>query len=179
MGAEQLRAAVCRVGVGVHNAARQLAQLADMPHQQYLFKVRRRCHIQRISDKVGRLDHRDISKLRIRFVQIVQPVIARGKDEPPVVVCPQRRLIHLQLDGIQNGLLAHGFYNAAGAQHRQPALHPDMGVKGAPGYLLAAGDRDSHGKAAGVTGGFRLPAQRLGDHLPGHMVDGGLPNRLV
>ena len=54
-----------------------------------------------------------------------------------------------------------------------------MGVKGAPGYLLAAGDGDSHGKAAGVTGGFRLPAQRLGDHLPGHMVDGGLPNRLV
>ena len=54
-----------------------------------------------------------------------------------------------------------------------------MGVEGAPGYLLAAGDGDGHGKAAGVTGGFRLPAQRLGDHLPGHMVDGGLPDRLV
>ena len=52
MGAEQLRAAVCRVGMGVHNAARQLAQLADMPHQQHLFEVRRRCNIQRISDKV-------------------------------------------------------------------------------------------------------------------------------
>ena len=179
VGAKQLRAAVCRVRVGVHNAARQLAQLADMPHQQHLFKVRRSCHIQRISDKVGRFDHRDISKLRIRFMQIVQPVIARGKDEPPVVVCPQRRLIHLQLDGVQNGLLAHGFYNAAGAQHRQSALYPDMGVEGAPGHLLAAGDRDSHGKAAGITGGFRLPAQRLGDHLPGHMVDGGLPHRLV
>ena len=165
--------------MGVHNAARQLAQLANVSHQQHLFKVRRRCHIQRISDKVGRLDHRDISKLRIRFVQIVQPVIARGKDEPPVVVCPQRRLIHLQLDGVQNGLLAHGFYNAAGAQHRQPALHPDMGVEGAPGHFLAAGDGDGHGKAAGITGGFRLPAQRLSDHLPGHMVDGGLPDRLV
>ena len=54
-----------------------------------------------------------------------------------------------------------------------------MGVEGAPGYLLTAGDGDSHGKAAGVAGGFRLPAQRLGDHLPGHMVDGGLPDRLI
>ena len=62
-------------------------------------------------------------------MQIVQPVIARGKDEPPVVVCPQRRLIHLQLDGVQNGLLAHGFYNAAGAQHRQAALDPQMRLK--------------------------------------------------
>ena len=150
-----------------------------MPHQQHLFKVCRCCHIQRITDKVGRFDHRDGGKLRIRFVQIVQPVIARGKDEPSVVFCPQRRLIHLQLDGVQNGLLAHGFYNAAGAQHRQPALHPDMGVEGAPGYLLAAGDGDSHGKTAGITGCFRLPAQRLADHLPGHMVDGGLPDRLV
>ena len=112
-------------------------------------------------------------------MQIVQPVVARGKDEPSVAFCPQCRLIHLQLDGVQNGLLAHGFYNAAGAQHRQPALYPDMRVEGAAGYLLTAGDRDSHGKAAGVTGGFRLPAQRLGDHLPGHMVDGGLPDRLV
>ena len=112
-------------------------------------------------------------------MQIVQPVVARGKNEPPVVFCPQRRLIHLQLDGVQNGLLAHRLYDTAGAQHRQPALHTDVGVKGASGYLLAAGDRDGHGKAAGVTGGFRFPAQRLGDHLPGHMVDGGLPDRLV
>ena len=149
-----------------------------MPHQQHLFKVCC-CHIQRISDKVGRFDHRDSGKLRVGFVQVVQPVVARGKDEPSVVFCPQCRLIHLQLDGVQNGLLAHGFYNAAGAQHRQPALYPDMRVEGAPGHLLAAGDGDSHGKTAGVTGCFRLPAQRLGDHLPGHMVDGGLPDRLV
>ena len=52
VGAEQLRAAVCHVGVGVHNAARQLAQLADVPHQQHLVKMCRCCHIQRISDKV-------------------------------------------------------------------------------------------------------------------------------
>ena len=34
MSTEQLGAAVCRVGVGVHNAARQLDQLANVPHQQ-------------------------------------------------------------------------------------------------------------------------------------------------
>ena len=54
-----------------------------------------------------------------------------------------------------------------------------MGIEGAPGYLLTAGDGNGHGKAAGVAGGFCLPAQRFGDHLPGHMVDGGLPDRLV
>ena len=179
MGAKQLRAAVCRVGVGIHDAARQLAQLANVPHQQHLLKVCCCCHIQRFPDKVGGLDHWDGGKLRVGFVQIVQPVVARGEDEPSMAFCPQRRLIHLQLDGVQNGLLAHRLYDAAGAQHRQPALHPDMGVEGAPGYLLTAGDGDGHGKAAGVAGGFCLPAQRFGDHLPGHMVDGGLPDRLV
>ena len=112
-------------------------------------------------------------------MQVVQPVVARGKDEPLWGTGPQNSLVHFQLDGVQDGLLAHGLHDAAGAQHRKAALHPDVRVEGAPGHFLAVLDGNGHRKAAGITGGFSLPAQGLGDHLPGHMVDGGGTNRLV
>ena len=179
MGTEQLGAAVGRVGVGVHDAAGHLDQFAYMAHQQHLFKPGRGCHIQRISDEVGGLDHRDGRKGRVGVVQVVQPVVARGKDEPLWGTGPQNSLVHFQLDGVQDGLLAHGLHDAAGAQHRKAALHPDVRVEGAPGHFLAVLDGNGHRKAAGITGGFSLPAQGLGNHLPGHMVDGGSTNGLV
>ena len=52
MGTEQLGAAVGSVGMGVHNTARHLDQLAHMAHQKHLFKAGRCSHIQRITDKV-------------------------------------------------------------------------------------------------------------------------------
>ena len=52
VGAEELGAAVRRVGVGVHDAARQLDELAHMPDEQHLREVLRRCHIQRLADKI-------------------------------------------------------------------------------------------------------------------------------
>ena len=47
-------------GVGVHDAARQFDQLADVAHQHHLFEVGCRRHIHRIPDEVRGLDHRDI-----------------------------------------------------------------------------------------------------------------------
>lgn len=55
MGAEQFGAAIRHAGMGVHNAARQLDQLADVPHQQYLCKLLRSGHIQRIPIKLEHL----------------------------------------------------------------------------------------------------------------------------
>ena len=52
VGAEQLGAAVRRVGVGVHDAARQLAELAHMAHEQHVLKPGRSGHIQRIADEI-------------------------------------------------------------------------------------------------------------------------------
>ena len=115
-------------------------------------------------------------------MEVVQPVVAGRKDEPPGAggcFGPQGGLVHFQLDGVQNGLLAHGLHDAAGAQHRQPALDPDVGVEGTLGHLFAALDGEGHSKAAGVTGIFGLSFQRLGDHLTGDMVDGGFSDRLV
>ena len=52
MGAEQLGPAVGLTGVGVHNTARQLDQLAHMPDQKHLLKMLGRRHIQRVTDKI-------------------------------------------------------------------------------------------------------------------------------
>ena len=52
MGAEQLGAAVGAAGVGVHDAARQLDELAHMPDEQHLREVLRRGHIQRFPDEI-------------------------------------------------------------------------------------------------------------------------------
>ena len=111
--------------------------------------------------------------------QIVQPVVAGCQYQPFRRAGAQGGLIHFQLDGVQNGLLAHGFHNAAGAQNRQPAFHPDVGVEGAFCNFGAAFDGNDHRKAAGIPGVFGLPLQGFGDHLPGHMVDGGFTHRLV
>ena len=52
MGAEQLRTAVGGVGVGVHDAARQLDELAHMAHQKHLLESGGSGHIQRVTDEV-------------------------------------------------------------------------------------------------------------------------------
>lgn len=52
MGAEQLSAAISLFGVGVHNAARQLDQLAHMADEQHFRKVFGCHHIQRFTDKI-------------------------------------------------------------------------------------------------------------------------------
>ena len=52
VGAEQLGAAVRLSGMGIHNAARQLDELAHMADQQHLLKLLRCRHIQRITDEV-------------------------------------------------------------------------------------------------------------------------------
>ena len=83
------------------------------------------------------LDHRDAAVFRQVLGQIVQPIVAGGQDQPLGALLPQGGLVDLQLHGIQDGLLAHGLHNAAGAQDGKPAFHPDVGVKGAFGGFLA------------------------------------------
>ena len=80
---------------------------------------------------------------------------------------------------IQKRLLAHRLHNAAGAQHRQAALNPQMRVEGALGRSLAAFDGDDHREPAAVADGVRLPQKRLGYHLPRHTVDGCRADGLV
>ena len=182
MSTEHLGTAIRRVGMGVHHARAQLDQLAHVPHQKHLFKSCRGRHVQRVPDKVGGLDHREPLKLRQSRGQIVQPVVAGGQHQPPGPgggFGPQCSLIHFQLDGIQNRLLAHGLHDAAGAQHGKPALHPDVRVEGALCGLGAALDGNGHRKTAGVGSIFGFPFQRLGDHPARHIVDGGFAYRLV
>ncbi len=52
MGAEQLSAAISLLGVGVHDAARQLDQLAHMTDEQHFRKVFGCRHVQRFTDKI-------------------------------------------------------------------------------------------------------------------------------
>ena len=182
VGAEHLGAAIGGVGMGVHDARCQLDQLAHMAYEKRFFKVCRCGHIQRVTDEVRGLDHREPLELRQGAGQIVQPVVARGQHQPPWAVCvfgTQSGLIHFQLDGVQNGLLAHGLHDTAGAQHGKPALHPDVGVEGALCRFGPALNGDGHGKAACVGRVLGLPFQRFGDHLAGYMVDGGFAHRLV
>ena len=153
-----------------------------MAYQKHFLKFGRGSHIQRIPDEVGGLDHREPLELRQSAGQIVQPVVTGGQHQPPGaggIFCAQCGLIHFQLDGIQNGLLAHGFHDAAGAQNGKPALHPDVRVEGALCRLGTAFHRDGHRKAAGVGSIFSFPFQRFGNHLAGHMVDGGFAYGLV
>ena len=176
MGAEQLGPAVGLTGVGVHNTACQLDQLAHMPDQKHLLKMLGHRHIQRVTDKIGDLYNRNICQLRHISGKIVQPVVAGCQNQ---AAAPQRGLMDLQLQRVEDSLLAHRLHYAAGAQHRQSALDPDVGVESAPRGFLAAVNADDDRKAAGIPGRLRLFCQRLGDHTARHMVDGRRAQRLV
>ena len=108
--------------------------------------------------------------------QVVQPVVAGGYNQAAAF---QRCLVDFDLQRIQKCLLAHRLHNAAGAQHRQAALDPQMRVEGALGRSLAAFDGDDHREPAAVADGVRLPQKRLGYHLPRHTVDGRRADGLV
>ena len=181
VGAEELGAAVRRVGVGIHDATRQLAQLAHMADEQHFLKPGGGRHVQRVTNEVGALDHRDLFQLGQGAVEVIQPIVARGQDQPlgRTRVGAEASLIHFQLDGVQQGLLTHGLHDAAGAQHAEAALHPDMGVERPLGHLGTALNGNRHGKTARITGGFGFFLQGLRDHLPGNMIDGGFAHRLV
>ena len=112
-------------------------------------------------------------------MEIVQPVVARGEDEPPGRPCPKRGLPHLQLDGVEDGLLAHRLDDAAGAEDAEAAFHAHVGVEGALGCLGPALDGDGDIEAACISGRLRLLLQRLLYHGPGDVVDGGFAHRLV
>lgn len=83
MGAKHFSAAIRRVGVGVHDPCRQLAELAHVAYQKHFLKFGRGSHIQRIPDEVGGLDHREPLELRQSAGQIIQPVVAGGQHQPP------------------------------------------------------------------------------------------------
>ena len=82
VGTEELGAAVRRVGVGVHDAARQLAQLAHMADEQHFLKPGGGRHIQRVTNEVGALDHRDLFQPGQGAVEVIQSIVARGQDQP-------------------------------------------------------------------------------------------------
>ena len=112
-------------------------------------------------------------------MEIVEAVVARGEDEPPGASGPKRRLPHFQLDGVEDGLLAHGLDDAAGAEDAEAPFHAHMGVEGALRRFGPALDGDGDVKAARVPGRFGLLFQRFLYHGPGDVVDGSFAHRLV
>ena len=70
----------------------------------------------------------------------------------PAASGPKRRLPHFQLDGVEDGLLAHGLDDAAGAEDAEAPFHAHMGVEGALRRFGPALDGDGDVKAARVPG---------------------------
>ncbi len=71
-----------------------------------------------------------------------------------------------------------GSHDAAGTSNGQPALHPDVRVEGTRAASSARrGWRWSRQSRRGKQQFSASRSQRLGDHLPGHMVDGGFALR--
>ena len=115
MGTEQLGAAIGLFGVGVHDAARQFDQLAHMADKEDFRKMFCCGHIQRFPNEIGDFYNRDLMQFRVVLGQVIQPIVAGGQNQAAAV---QGGLVDFQLQRIQQRLLAHRLYNAAGAQHR-------------------------------------------------------------
>ena len=174
-GGEDLRAAVAVLRVGVHHAAPQLHQLADVADEQRALKIQLLADIQRNANKIGHLH----GGLGVDFQAVpdeIRTVVAGGQQH----VVPLGSLLpQLHPNGVHQGLLAHGLHNAGGAENRDAAHDPQPGVEGLLRQLLSQGNGNFHGEAPGV---IQLPGdfqQVLPDHGPGHRVDGRIAHALV
>ena len=177
MGAEELPPAVRHAGMRVHDAARQLHKLADMPDDQKRFHPLRKRDIDGISKIVGAFDHRKIRRKPQLLLQKVHPVVARHGNQ---VLCPGfGRLPDFNLYGVNDGLFAHRFHNAGCAEDGDPALNAQHRVEGLLRSLLPFRNGDHNIQPARIarfgTDGFH----GRDNHLPRNRVDGSCTHRLI
>ena len=80
---------------------------------------------------------------------------------------PKRRLPHFQLDGVEDGLLAHGLDDAAGAEDAEAPFHAIWGLKVRFAVSAPPSMEMVTSKPARVPGRFGLFFQRFLYHGPG------------
>ena len=160
----------------VHNARRELAQLAHVAHQQYFGKIQHSGLIQRFAHIVAALDHRHTQSVPALLGQKIRAVVAGGQNQARAL---RPGLPQLKLHAFDQRGLAHGLYNAAGAQNRKPAHNAQLRVEGFFRQRLAAGRGNDDLQPAGVSKGCAdLPGAFL-DHTARGGIDGPFPHRLV
>ena len=86
-------------------------------------------------------------------------------------------------DGLDESAPTHGAHNSLGPEYREPALYPELRVKGLLGLFLPLGAGDCHNntlssrKRRRSARAIGLP-HRIRNHIPRHAVDGRRTDRL-
>ena len=176
MGRQNLHPAVRVPGVGVHDASGQLHQLPDMACQQNPFRPVFHRRVDGVTQKIAVL-HGGFQKLRVKFVQVIQPVIARNQNQ----ILPSPGQLHFDIDPdrLDQRLFTHGLHDPAGPQHGDSALDAQAGIEGLRRQLFPAGNGNGHGDSAPISKPSADLLHALADHLPGDLVDGRRPHRLL
>ena len=112
VGRQDIHPGVGVAGVGVHNACRQLHQLPDMSHQQNSLRAEFHSRVDGFSQEITVFDG-TLQHLRLIILQKIQAVITRHQHQ----IAPPSGQLHFDVhpDGLNQGLLAHGFHDAGGA----------------------------------------------------------------
>ena len=147
-----------------------------MAHQQQ----RRKAQPHRVVNGVA-----DIVAASAPILQL-QPQRLLGKGVP-IVAGGHQQVFHpggfghilLQIEGVDEGGLAHRPDDAAGTQDGDTSLNAQPGIEGAFRQSRPLRYRDGDGQPAGIARLSRLPLRLLQNHPPGGGIDGGRPHRLV
>ncbi len=176
MNGQKLHSGICVMRMGIHDPACQFHKLPDMPHQQHAFCLEFHRGIQRFSHKIAAF-YRILQTESVSvFFQKINAVISRHHQQ---ILHPVRQLLpDLHPDRIDQSLFTHGFYYPAGAKNRDPAHDPQPWIEGLLCQSFSFRNGDEHLKAAGIPE-LRTDFQHIfPDHLTGHPIDCGRPNRL-
>ena len=111
------------------------------------------------------------------FPHIALPVISRYEK---CRFCPQIFLLLQQhLNGIHNGLLRHGLYDAAGAQNRNAADNAQQRIEGMLRQFLSLRHGNLDPQKSRIIRAVQYLKYRLKNHTPGHRIDGSFPYLLL
>ena len=109
MRRERLGAPVGHARVGVHGARCDLGELAHVPHEHKRLKAEHTSVVKRLAQEV-RAAHDMCGVDAFPVLRPVLAVVSRHEHEVAQALCASHA--HLQADGLDEGLLAHGPHNA-------------------------------------------------------------------
>ena len=138
--------------MGVHDTARYLDQLPDVSDQHQTLIPGFCRHIDGIADEIAAF-HNVCFFYAIALLQKIQSIISRGQDQVPFPFCVFH--LHLQTDGVQKRLFAHGLYPSAGAKNGQAALDTKPWIKCPLCQLLSLRNGDHSLKTTLISGLLR------------------------
>ena len=127
MRRDELHAAVAALRVCVPHAARELHELADVPDEQRTAEAERTAMLQRVADEIAGQNGGARVEADGRADEI-RAIVARREQD--IVRAVRPALPQLDMDGVDEGLLAHRLDDAGRTEDGNAADNAEAGVEG-------------------------------------------------